>query len=275
MNFSGKSAIVNIRKLKEVNHFIYISSNLRPPVKNFLDLASMEGKSGFEGLDPFVVKQIIPLDLAPHTLRCDLVILCDRLKADEIPKANRPTPKAEKTTVKNNSIQKKMWHNSASSGRSNFFPTEEMVRRYSNIRKPKQEIDYQKRDSLYPLPLRGALYQGSESEMSSYYPNDRYSQHGHHHSVPNYLNKTAIRNDGDLGRFTDFRRDMECALDDTSYFSRGKQLTSRKLAYANALLEEGIRLASEVLNTDYTRMPLTTGLHGRPKIPNSSNKYRY
>lgn len=214
LDVTGKRAITNMRKLKEVNQFIYISSNLRPPVNNFLDFASMDSKLGFEGLDPFIVKQVIPLDLAPHSLRCDLVILCERLNVEKIPKSSRPTPKAAKKTFKNNSSQqKKTSQNSAAAGRSSYFPTEEMVRRYSNLRKPRQEIDYKKRDSLYPLPLRGALYQGFEDERSSYYPNNNYEQY--------YCGPSRTYDGRHLDRYSDFRRDMEYALDETPYYSPG------------------------------------------------------
>ncbi|KAG8252237.1 hypothetical protein J6590_062396 [Homalodisca vitripennis] len=279
--FSGNKAIASIRKSKEISRLIYISSNHKPPVKNLLDFANVDANSPFEGLDPFVVKRVLPLDTSPHTLRCELVFMCERLATSDIPKPNRLTlTSSKKISVKKISSQLKKHYydsNANQGGRSNYFPTEEMVRRYSNTRKPQQEIDYQKRDSLYPPPLRGALYQGHEEDRPYYPPaKDVYPERYSTRHESNYSSRAVpVSDNRDLARYNSFRRDMEDALNETSYYTPGKQLTSRKLAYANALLEEGIRIASEVLDDGYTRRPSSSGYYSRQRNPRTGNKYRY
>jgi len=264
----SKRVVAHIRKMKEVSRMVYVSSNDNYIVKNLLDLASSDKKSSFEGLDPFVVKRVIPMDVAPHTLRCEMIILCDRLAPNEIPKSTRSNIKPAKKVIKKKPPQRKNWYGSSNS-RSNYFPTEDMVRRYSSMRKPKQEIDYQKRDSLYPPPLRGALYQGYEEESQYYVPEKTYSNNGY--SNRRDYNKSRPE---DLSRFNSFRQDMESALHESVYYTPGKQLTSRKLAYANALLEEGIRIASEVMDDGYPQMP-SSGYYNRQKVLRGINQHRY
>ncbi|XP_046680805.1 tRNA (uracil(54)-C(5))-methyltransferase homolog isoform X2 [Homalodisca vitripennis] len=277
----SNKAIASIRKSKEISRLIYISSNHKPPVKNLLDFANVDANSPFEGLDPFVVKRVLPLDTSPHTLRCELVFMCERLATSDIPKPNRLTlTSSKKISVKKISSQLKKHYydsNANQGGRSNYFPTEEMVRRYSNTRKPQQEIDYQKRDSLYPPPLRGALYQGHEEDRPYYPPaKDVYPERYSTRHESNYSSRAVpVSDNRDLARYNSFRRDMEDALNETSYYTPGKQLTSRKLAYANALLEEGIRIASEVLDDGYTRRPSSSGYYSRQRNPRTGNKYRY
>lgn len=262
--FSGKKTIAFLRKLEGITRVICVSNNLKQVERDLLSFANMEKKSLFEGLDPLIVKSVIPVDLAPYTLRYDMVVLCEKLKASELPESKRkaPKPTAKKPTTKNTG-QKKRWRNSGygNAARSNFFPTVEMVRNYTGMRRPKQDIDFQKRDSLYPVPLRGALYQGAEEP---YYPQRReYSSRPY---------------DTRADRFMDFRRDLQDALEDSpSSYAPPKNVTTRKLAYANALLEEGIRMASEVLDgNSYTQMPPRAGYYDRPSSSRySSSRYRY
>lgn len=234
---------------------------MRPPVKNLLDLASSESKNGFEDLDPFVVKKLIPIDMSPHALRSDWVILCERLNDEEILKTKMPVAKKKKKST----LYNRNWHYfNNSSTRSNMFPTKEMVGSYSNLRKPKQEIDYMKRDSLYPVPLRGALYQ-----RQLYY-----SQSSNQHFG---LSRSAQFGDynTELSRYSSFQSDMARALEESCHYSPRKHLTSTKLAYANNLLQEGIRMASEALDGDYWSVPASSGFYDRRTVPNTRYKNGY
>lgn len=262
--FSGKKTITFLRKLDGISRVICVSNNLKQVERDLLSFGNMEKKGPFEGLDPLVVKTVIPVDLAPFTLRYDLVVLCEKFKASELPESTRQAmkPAAKKSTI-NNAGQRKRWRNSGygSSARSNFFPTVEMVRNYTSVRRPKQEIDFQKRDSLYPVPLRGALYSGAEEP---FYPQRR-----------EYSNRPY---NTPADRYTDFRRDLQDALEDNPPYRPQKNVTTRKLAYANALLEEGIRMASEVLDggSSYPQMPSRAGYYDRPSSSRyTSSRYRY
>lgn len=269
-----------MRELKEIEKIIYIGSSHRPPTRDLLEFTNLEKKSD---LDVFLVKEIIPVDMSPYTMRVDFAILCERTNPAELPKSTRkPIVKPKnKNTSKNKNDRPKVSasnkqrrinysapHMTLREARSNFFPTEEMIRNFSssNVRKSKQ-IDYQKRDSLYPVPLRGNLYQGLDGDRPYYAAEEqRYS----HSDDFRFLGTESgysrgskavnpgpihVRRGGDsnearqLERYTNFRRDLEDVLDETSRF-QPKRITSRKLAYANALLEEGIRLASEVIDDD-------------------------
>ncbi|XP_054289687.1 tRNA (uracil-5-)-methyltransferase homolog B-like isoform X2 [Macrosteles quadrilineatus] len=260
----SKQFIATMRKSTEVNRLIYVCTSQFPPTQNLLDLVSKNEKHGFQDLDPFVVKRVIPVDLHPHMLRVELVIVCERLSADKIPKPKR-SPKTNKNQKNNHSP--KRWF---SAGRSSMFPTEEMVRMYSGGCRKVQDVDYQKRDSLYPPPLRGALYQG----YNNMYMRDNVYENENAY-VSHYDPARSIYPfqfpDNSHTRFSRFSRDLRETLD--GYYPP-KQHTTSKLAYANSLLEEGMRIASEVLDIRHTRLPY----HNRwPRRGNkyNSNKYRY
>lgn len=281
--FSGAFGVNRMRQMKEIERIIYVGSSHRPPTRDLLEFSNIEKKSD---LDMFLVKQIVPVDASPFTMRVDFAILCERMKPSELPEPTRkPQPLEPKPKNKNTSKSKKNRpkilppnnrrrmnysapHMTLRGARSNFFPTEDMIRNFasSNFRKSKQ-IDYQKRDSLYPVPLRGNLYQGDDdgpyyNELGDF----RYkhiddfrflgTDSGYSQKSRNYPGSFHVRRGGNrnqtrqMERYTNFRRDLQDALDETTRY-RPKQITTQKLAYANALLEEGIRLASEAMDNGY------------------------
>lgn len=65
-----------LREFKEAIRFIYVCSNHKLPLKNLLDFSSLTGF--ITDPDPIIPVRIIPIDMTPHTLRSELVILCER-----------------------------------------------------------------------------------------------------------------------------------------------------------------------------------------------------
>lgn len=65
-----------LREFKEAVRFIYVCSNHKLPLKNLLDFSSLSGNA--TDPDPIIPVRIIPIDMTPHTLRSELVILCER-----------------------------------------------------------------------------------------------------------------------------------------------------------------------------------------------------
>lgn len=65
-----------LREFKEAIRFIYVCSNHKLPLKNLLDFSSLTGQP--TDPDPIIPVRIIPIDMTPHTLRSELVILCER-----------------------------------------------------------------------------------------------------------------------------------------------------------------------------------------------------
>ncbi|XP_054264778.1 tRNA (uracil-5-)-methyltransferase homolog B-like [Macrosteles quadrilineatus] len=94
---AGISAMLisSLRKMKEAQRIVYVCSNHKLPSKNIMDLSLLEGEMGeCKGTDPFFPIRVIPVDISPHSLRCELVILLERLDMSKIPKPLRsPMPK--------------------------------------------------------------------------------------------------------------------------------------------------------------------------------------
>uniref|UniRef100_A0A1B6C9E3 tRNA (uracil(54)-C(5))-methyltransferase n=1 Tax=Clastoptera arizonana TaxID=38151 RepID=A0A1B6C9E3_9HEMI len=279
--------IVNLRKLKEADKVIYVCSNHKLPLKNLLNLATVE-PGPFDNTDPFVPTRIIPIDMSPHTLRCELVILCERLDMTKIPEPTRQAPinDAKKDIRKRRRRMTSYGGYRKIYGNGNF-------NRSSRINA---------RDSLYPPPLRGALYQNQQrgfndfslrdSFLSSRYDNfDRYedfssgSRNSFFNPRRNIMdnfnptfgnnfdqgtgfgglsslsgtgglgNRSSIRGpgiggipslfdapqcppsnfSGDVSRYSNFRRDVEDAIDSSYPQYRGN--TINKFSLASAMLE--------------------------------------
>ncbi|XP_065199508.1 tRNA (uracil-5-)-methyltransferase homolog A-like [Planococcus citri] len=68
--------VKTLREFKEAIRFIYVCSNHKLPLKNLLDFSSLTGQA--TDPDPIIPVRIIPIDMTPHTLRSELVILCER-----------------------------------------------------------------------------------------------------------------------------------------------------------------------------------------------------
>lgn len=76
VHFSDPTLVKTLREFKEAIRFIYVCSNHKLPLKNLLDFSSLTGQP--TDPDPIIPVRIIPIDMTPHTLRSELVILCER-----------------------------------------------------------------------------------------------------------------------------------------------------------------------------------------------------
>lgn len=78
------SLVRTLRQFKEASRFIYVCSNHKLPLKNLLDFSSLTGHTSDP--DPIIPVRIIPIDMTPHTLRSELVILCERFDLNSLKK---------------------------------------------------------------------------------------------------------------------------------------------------------------------------------------------
>lgn len=181
----SQSMIVNLRKLEEANKLIYVCSNHKLPLKNLLDLATVESPM-FADTNPFVPTRVIPIDVSPHTLRCELVILCERLDMKTLPKPTREAKKSQsnlnrrKRRFPSRNIYWTRRRGNNTGGGNRKRGGYQGGGNYNQARKlpPLMGYNYNKgggmnkrgnypsmsaRDSLYPPPLRDALYNNSPS----------------------------------------------------------------------------------------------------------------
>ena len=108
--------------------------------------------------------------MSPHTLRCELVILCERLDMTKIPKPTRQAPKKDPKKIQKRKRGRKgiLRGGKRSYGGKMYTPR-------SGFPLPRQRLEQfpvSTRDSLYPPPLRGALYQ-QNSRSSAFSSNYR------------------------------------------------------------------------------------------------------
>lgn len=204
--------ILSLRKMAEAQRIIYVCSNHKLPSKNIMDMSLLEGeKQEYVGTDPFFPTRVIPVDISPHSLRCELVILLERLDMTKVPKPKRSAP--------NRTIGCLYYGWS----RRPFDKSRGGGRGLRGGRGPRS-MD---RGMRYP---RGHPYDDFEPRRGRDF---------------DYF-------DNGLNRYSDFRREVEDAID--SYPPPRGQV-SKRLAMANAMLEQGIRLASEAMAEDYSMPP--------------------
>ncbi|XP_046680804.1 tRNA (uracil-5-)-methyltransferase homolog A-like isoform X1 [Homalodisca vitripennis] len=233
--------ILSLRKMKEAQRIVYVCSNHKLPSKNIMDMSLIEGENKeFVGTNPFFPTRVIPVDISPHSLRCELVILLERLDLQKIPARTRFT--------KSRYIK-------------DMFPMKNDTGSHARRGQRGKFRSVPARDSLYPFPLRGNLYRDNNRRGYSSGPpgpapyGRRRPTTGYDFAPPPPAPFNPRREfDNGLNRYSEFRRDVEDAID-SSYPSRGQ--VSQRLAMANAMLEQGLRLASEAMAEDY----------GRPQIP--------
>lgn len=227
--------------MTEAQRIIYVCSNHKLPSKNIMDMSLLEGENQeYVGTDPFFPTRVIPVDISPHSLRCELVILLERLDMTKVPKPKRSAP--------NKTIgclyygwSKRPFDKSRGSGRGSF--------RGQGFRGHKFPMTRGNRGGRHPHPLLRSPYnkrgfegpprRGRLSPLFNY----GHTPYGPAHS----------EFDSGLNRYSDFRRDVENAIDSSYPPPRGQ--VSKRLAMANAMLEQGIRLASEVMAEDYPMAP--------------------
>jgi len=82
--FSDHRSIAAIRSADAINRLVYVSCNPHSAKRNFIELARPESKQ-YKG-EPFYPKSAVAVDMFPHTMHTELVILFERepkTKADE------------------------------------------------------------------------------------------------------------------------------------------------------------------------------------------------
>lgn len=177
--------IINLRNMKEADKVIYVCSNHKLPLKNLLDLGTVEPGPFFES-NPFVPTRVIPIDMSPHALRCELVILCERVDMKNIPKPTRQAPasdsKKDRRRKRTRMPRGRFGFQGQRSYRDNYGNGYgSRPSRYDSMR-------VSARDSLYPLPLRGALYQEPQRGYSDFHSRDflgsRFSDYDDYDNYP-------------------------------------------------------------------------------------------
>lgn len=224
--------------MTEAQRIIYVCSNHKLPSKNIMDMSLLEGeKQEYVGTDPFFPTRVIPVDISPHSLRCELVILLERLDMTKVPKPKRSAP--------NKTIgclyygwSKRPFDKNRGGGRSSFRGPSNRGQRLSMAR-----------GGRYPPPLLGSTYNKRGFEGP---PRRGRLAPGFDYGPPPYGPPHSEFDNG-LNRYSDFRRDVENAIDSSYPPPRGQ--VSKRLAMANAMLEQGIRLASEAMAEDYSMAP--------------------
>ncbi|KAK3919689.1 tRNA (uracil-5-)-methyltransferase-like protein A [Frankliniella fusca] len=74
----GPSVVAELRKCKNLSKVVYIVSSQRVIHKNFIEFAAPAFFTK-QPSKPLVPVRVIPVDLAPHTLHCCLVVLLERI----------------------------------------------------------------------------------------------------------------------------------------------------------------------------------------------------
>nr|CAD7605626.1 unnamed protein product [Timema genevievae] len=81
-----------LRKMENVQKMVYICSNHKSPIRNFLDLCFPAGKgnNNFSG-HPFIPVKVVPVDVAPFSMHAQMVILLERMDTSKLPKESLDT----------------------------------------------------------------------------------------------------------------------------------------------------------------------------------------
>lgn len=220
-------------------------------------MALLEGENKvFKGTSPFFPTRVIPVDISPHSLRCELAILLERLDMAKIPKPDRTPSKAR--------IGSMLYKNSSRGGGPR-------VTRGRGVGGPVRgrrgaERFFPMRESFYPRPIRREPPLPPPQVMGMRRRFDDFAPPPPHRPLPPPQRPHPYAPPRD--RYTEYRRDVEDDMDE--YPPRGRV---NRLAMANAMLERGLQLASEVMHDDYEqedmysrREPLPgsfTGMRGR------------
>lgn len=88
-----QKVLSHLRKMDSVQKLVYVCSNHKAPIRNFLDLCCPAGKSTMTG-HPFVPVRTVPVDVAPHTMHSQMVILLERVDPSKLPRAKNPIPRS-------------------------------------------------------------------------------------------------------------------------------------------------------------------------------------
>ncbi|XP_063227966.1 tRNA (uracil-5-)-methyltransferase homolog A-like [Bacillus rossius redtenbacheri] len=72
-----QKALIQLRRAEKLKKLVFMSCDPKAAFKNFVDLARSSSKT-FQGL-PFVPVRAVAVDMFPHTVHCELVVLFERL----------------------------------------------------------------------------------------------------------------------------------------------------------------------------------------------------
>ncbi|XP_063226256.1 tRNA (uracil-5-)-methyltransferase homolog B-like [Bacillus rossius redtenbacheri] len=91
----SQKVLVELRKMENVQKMIYVCTDHKVPIRNFLDLCLPAGRSEMTG-HPFIPTRVIPVDVAPFSMHCQMVILMERLDPSKCPASKNPPRTAQK-----------------------------------------------------------------------------------------------------------------------------------------------------------------------------------
>lgn len=191
-----------LREFKEAVRFIYVCSNHKLPLKNLLDFSSLSGSA--TDPDPIIPVRIIPIDMTPHTLRSELVILCERFDLPLLSSRHRNNiePPANTNRADAASASSKSYYSSCSQPSSRpSAPANSAHSKYLN----------------FPNPSHSNRMPGFSTPLQSSYSN-RFSSPSFPPRVPPFDANNAF-DDGSSNdffaeeRYSSFRRDFENAID--------------------------------------------------------------
>lgn len=249
--------------MSEAQRIIYVCSNHKLPSKNIMDFASTKGDtSSLVGKEPFFPKRVIPVDISPHSLRCELVICLERLDVTKLPKSTRPPiSKLGVNTYNPRNFDYKVNKFSRYPRGGVRGARRGFIRGMSAMRSAFV------RDSFYPLPLRGVHpYQnggpgrGFRKPMYAPHPppppsHPRPYPRGYDYASPPPLARGPPSpygprhpRDYEEDHYSELRRDVEDAIDS---YPPPRGAVNRRLAMANVMLEQGLRMATEAMADDY------------------------
>lgn len=85
----NQKVLAQLRRLDTVKKLVYVCSNHKAPIRNFLDLCCPAGRHAMSG-HPFVPVRTVPVDVVPHTAHAQMVVLLERVDPATLPKATSP-----------------------------------------------------------------------------------------------------------------------------------------------------------------------------------------
>ncbi|GLH01792.1 tRNA (Uracil-5-)-methyltransferase-like protein A [Gryllus bimaculatus] len=85
----NQKVLAQLRRLDTVQRLVYVCSNHKAPIRNFLDLCCPTGKHAMSG-HPFVPVRTVPVDVVPHTAHAQMAVLLERVDPSTLPRAMAP-----------------------------------------------------------------------------------------------------------------------------------------------------------------------------------------
>lgn len=199
-----------LREFKEAIRFIYVCSNHKLPLKNLLDFSSLSGH--VSDPDPIIPVRIIPIDMTPHTLRSELVILCERFDLSSMTLRQRKTPEMNVGgRVELANTMKPFYQSSSVPTRSSSLSSTNPHNKFMSM---SASVPHHSRPSSSYIPPSQPTYSNRFSSSSSFPP--RVSLHDSNNAfggTSGTSRTTALDDYYAEDRYSSFRRDFENAID--------------------------------------------------------------